>query len=244
MICVKCGAELKPEAKFCVSCGTKVTAAANVQPAQHSAPVQQYAQAPRFASDVRTGSPMFSFDKLLFNQKKISLGNKYYVFNEQGQELFYVWRKILALKRHIKVFTDRTESTVALEVTQDHIFAILYSWYTLLDASGNTIARMRRNNILSILRRTWQVFLPDGSLLMEVAEDSWGKALFRRFGPFGELMKTDFIFQSSGNVIGKFIRKITLFDKYVLDLTMDPQRSLDRRIALAFCVLLDSAEAR
>jgi hypothetical protein len=45
-------------------------------------------------------------------------------------------------------------------------------------------------------------------------------------------------------VLGELNRKFTLFDKYVLDLTHDPQRTLDRRVALALGVMLDTGEGR
>jgi hypothetical protein len=45
-------------------------------------------------------------------------------------------------------------------------------------------------------------------------------------------------------VIGEFNRKFTILDRYVLDLTADPGRNLDRRIALALGVMLDTGERR
>lgn len=44
--------------------------------------------------------------------------------------------------------------------------------------------------------------------------------------------------------IDAFNRKFTLFDRYVLDLSADPARILDRRVALALGVLLDTGEKR
>ena len=49
---------------------------------------------------------------------------------------------------------------------------------------------------------------------------------------------------SSGTLIGNFDRKFTLLDRYVLDLSGDPQRTLDRRVALALGVMLDTGERR
>ena len=44
--------------------------------------------------------------------------------------------------------------------------------------------------------------------------------------------------------VGTFNRKLSFGDKYKLDLTADPDRRLDRRIALATGILLDTGEAR
>ena len=45
-------------------------------------------------------------------------------------------------------------------------------------------------------------------------------------------------------VIGEFNRKMTLLDRYVLDMTRDARRVIDRRVALALGVMLDSGERR
>jgi hypothetical protein len=68
-------------------------------------------------------------------------------------------------------------------------------------------------------------------------------ALVRRFIV---AWKTDFIFQKgmSDQVIARFIRKWTLLDRYVLDLTEDTQNYLDPRVALAMGVMLDTGERR
>jgi len=60
------------------------------------------------------------------------------------------------------------------------------------------------------------------------------------------LLRTNFIFQRPGSdkVIGEFRRKMTILDRYVLDLTADRTRAFDRRIAVALGVMLDTGERR
>jgi uncharacterized protein YxjI len=62
--------------------------------------------------------------------------------------------------------------------------------------------------------------------------------------PIFLLMRTNFIFLRGKDVIGEFNRKFTIRDRYVLDLTADHQRTLDRRIAIALGVMLDTGEHR
>ena len=68
----------------------------------------------------------------------------------------------------------------------------------------------------------------------------------RRFVPFMELLRTNFIFQGAGSeaVVGEFKRKMTILDRYVLDLTADRARAFDRRVAVALGVMLDTGERR
>ena len=234
MVCPKCGNSLAGGQKFCTICGYSIQA----QPAQvaHSPTPHHTPSAPP--------SPYFNFDKLLVNQKKLSLDTTYYIYDEQGNEKFFVARKLFSLRIQFTVFADRNKQNKLLRVTSNSFIDSLLGKHVAYDAGGQPIALLNRRIFLSILRRTWNIMSPDGALICVAQEDSWGKALFRRFGPRGELLKTDFIFSIGGRAIGKFIRKWTLFDKYVLDFTEDPQRLLDRRIGLAMCVLLDVAEGR
>ncbi len=71
-------------------------------------------------------------------------------------------------------------------------------------------------------------------------------SLLRRvLGTFFGFLRTNFLFLGpGGEVLGEFNRKFTLLDRYVLDLTADPERTLDRRLALAAGVMLDTGERR
>jgi hypothetical protein len=66
--------------------------------------------------------------------------------------------------------------------------------------------------------------------------------------PMFGLLRTNFVIvagpDADGPVLGEFNRKFTLFDRYVLDLSPDATRSLDRRVAVALGVMLDTGEKR
>ena len=202
-------------------------------------------------------NPKFDRDKFLLNQKRMSFKEKYYVYDEDGHELFYVERPFrLFGRRNITVFEDDSKQTPVLFINQEHYWELLRRNYTLTDADGEVLARFSRNNVTSLFLRGWDVMDPSGACTMKAREDSVAKAIIRRlvnFIPFvdllGGLIKTDFHFMqvdSSGNEkkIGSFDRRISLFDKYVLNLAEDTDRTLDRRTALALGVLLDTAEKR
>ena len=119
--------------------------------------------------------------------------------------------------------------------------------YTVRDARGRPLARLAKNWLYNAIRKRWYVYAPDGRLLFLAKEDSVILSLLRRFlGPLFGLLRTNFIFLPAGteDVIGEFKRKFTILDRYVLDLTADPRRLMDRRIALALGVMLDTGERR
>lgn len=251
--------------------------------------------------------PAFDHDKFLLRQQHLALNEKYYVWNDQGEVLLFIERRVHLLrslaaiftalivivllagitiagasalekamgaevaaalsvagiflaiaagltaaiiimpKRHVRIYRDDSRQEQLLEIQQDNKLAIILATYTVVDRNGNLLARLRKNYLYNILRKRWVCFLPDGATLCIAREDSIILSLLRRLlGPMLGLLRTNFVIHAgeSDRVIGEFNRKLTLLDRYVLDLSADRQRALDRRIAVALGVMLDTGERR
>lgn len=155
----------------------------------------------------------------------------------------------LSVKRHVTFYRDESKRERLLDILQDKKFQPITQTYTLRDARGRPLARFGKNLLFNLIRKRWYVWAPppDGRLLFLAKEDSVILSLLRRFlGPMFGLLRTNFIFLPAGteDVIGEFKRKLTILDRYVLDMTADSQRLMDRRIALALGVMLDTGERR
>ena len=252
------------------------------------------------SSRMAQADPIFDRDKFLIKQKRIALSAKYFVGDEQGNEIAFVHRPLaigrsllmsvlimiwvlivtfgllaftlknkhdevlallpflvlpgifgiaylLAPYRHVTFYRDRTMQHKLMTVHQDVRFAIFNFPYTLLDEAGEPLLRFRKNLLYNIIRKRWYVEHLDGSPFCMALEDSIILSILRRFlGPMFGLLRTNFIITThdGDDVIGELNRKLTFFDKYVLDLTHDPDRTLDRRVALALGVMLDTGENR
>jgi uncharacterized protein YxjI len=156
---------------------------------------------------------------------------------------FFFVLGLLAKKRHIHFYRDDSKQDLLLEVLQDQKLAFITHTYTVNEPSGQPLARLSKNLLTDILRKKWLVLTPDGRPLWEAKEDSVLLALVRRF--LTRLVPLCFIFcLPGGQVVGEFNRKFTLLDRYVLDLSQDSERVLDRRVAVAMGVLLDTGERR
>ena len=153
---------------------------------------------------------------------------------------------VLSQKRHVSFYTSEDKSVRVLEVLQDEKVQFITRTYTLRDADGTELARFRKNYLFNLVRRKWEVVSPDGKVEWVAREDSIILSLVRRFVPFMELLRTNFIFQPAGSerIVGEFKRKMTILDRYALDLTADRARAFDRRIAVALGVMLDTGERR
>jgi hypothetical protein len=155
----------------------------------------------------------------------------------------------LSVKRHVSFYRDESKRDRLLEIRQDKKFQPIMMTYTVRDARGRSIARLGKNILFNFIRKRWYVWAPGAErrVLFLAKEDSIILSLLRRFlGPLFGLLRTNFIFLPAGteDVIGEFKRKFTILDRYVLDMSADPQRLMDRRIALALGVMLDTGERR
>jgi hypothetical protein len=64
--------------------------------------------------------------------------------------------------------------------------------------------------------------------------------------PYGELLPIPyhFVFRSGERDLGGLTRVLGLRDQYELDLTGDPERAVDRRLAIALAIALDALQSR
>jgi uncharacterized protein YxjI len=152
----------------------------------------------------------------------------------------------LAKKRHVSFYTGQDKAVRVLEVLQEKKFEFITATFTVKGADGAVLARLRKNYLYNFIRRKWEILNPGGTVEWVAREDSIILSLVRRVVPFAGLLRTNFIFQPAGSqkVVGEFRRRMTLLDRYVLDLKADPTHAFDRRVAVALGVMLDTGERR
>lgn len=150
--------------------------------------------------------------------------------------------------RHAYVYRDDSRRERLLTIEQDRAWTVFSASYTVKDVDGTVLARLRKNYFYNCFRRRWTCEAPDGTLLSVIKEDTLLFSLMRRYvGSFFGLLRTNFVFLKGAaeeDVIGELNRGFTILDRYVLDLTADEEGHLDRRVALAAGVLLDTGERR
>ena len=152
-------------------------------------------------------------------------------------------------RRHITFYADDSKKDILLTVTQDKIFQFPVARFTLREPDGHAIATYTKNRLTDFLRKRWRVFGADGAHILTAQEDSIILSLLRRLtGLIVDLavFRTNFVLYGPDGekVLGEFNRKMTIFDRYTLDMSEDADRSVDRRAALALGVLLDTGEGR
>lgn len=153
----------------------------------------------------------------------------------------------LEQKRHVGFYRDETKSAKLLTVQQDQKLALITSTFTVLDSNDKVLGSFSKNYLYDLLRKRWECRDRTGKLLFIAREDSIIKSILRRlFGPLLGLLRINFILCDPVNdaVLGVFNRSFTILDRYVLDMGDDTRKRIDRRLALAMGVMLDTGERR
>jgi len=161
--------------------------------------------------------------------------------------VFVVVAMALSKRRHVTFYRDESRTQKMFDVLQDKKVQFPMRTYSVRDASGTPLATFRKNYLYNIFRKRWEMRSPSGSVMYVAKEDSIILSLLRRvLGPLFGLLRTNFLITrgESDMVVGEFKRKLTILDRYVLDLSADRRRDLDRRLGLALGVMLDTGERR
>ena len=87
---------------------------------------------------------------------------------------------VLSPHRHVHFYRDDSRGERVLQVLQDKKFFFLTATYTVLDAQGEVLARLRKNYLHNIFRKRWYCLAPDDQVICLALEDSIILALLRR----------------------------------------------------------------
>ena len=196
-------------------------------------------------------------DRLFVQQKFAPIANRYRISTvapdgrSAGELLAYVEQKRMKIREQIDFFADETKQVPVLRLQARKVFEFRGVTDVVLP-DGQVIGTFKKEFGKSLVRSAWTILGPGGQPVATAHESNLFLALFRRIWdlvpyvgdvPFFLPFHFD-LFLPDGRAIGRYTRIAALRDRYVLDLSGDPQRWLDRRLALAFTVALDALQDR
>jgi uncharacterized protein YxjI len=165
-----------------------------------------------------------------------------------GQPLAFVRQKKLAIKEDIRFFADETEAEELFRIKARAVFEVR-GRFDITTPEGERIGLLEKVFGISLLRSTWRIYDANEQQVALVQEKSMPIAILRRaidFVPYGELIPIVFQFTilMDGREVGELRRPIGLRDRYILRLSGDPDRRIDRRVAVALAIALDALQSR
>src|SRR5207247_5300501 len=131
---------------------------------------------------------------------------------------------------------DDSESEELFRIKARSVLDMGGSRYDVTDPIGAQIGRLEHLFKKSIIRSTWRLVGPDEAEVAIAHEKSQALAIARRvvdFVPYGEWVPIpyDFVLADGDHDLGHLTRKfMSVRDRYVLDLSGDTDRRLDRRL--------------
>jgi hypothetical protein len=196
----------------------------------------------------------FAHDRFLIKQLIRPMVNLYEVFplpaggDQPGERIAFVRQKRMALKEDLRAFSDDSEQEEVFRIKARSVIDIA-GRYDVAGPDGTAIGAIQKVFGKSLLRSTWQVLGADDAQLFVATEKSVPVAIIRRFAgliPYEIPLPIPyhFIFSADEREIGGLVRVLGLRDQYRLELPGDPERRIDRRLAVALAVGLDAFQAR
>jgi uncharacterized protein YxjI len=182
----------------------------------------------------------FAGNKYTMDQKFLSVGKKYYIKDENGNDLFFARMEKFKLKPKIFVYADDTQAEQILTIAPRNMLDF-NATYDVTDARTNTcVGSLKREGLHSMFQNKWNILNVDGQAI-GTAQEKGTMALLRR-----ALVnwKLDFEIEIEGRHVGSLTRAMAIRDRYVLDLSNDTECRLDRRLAVAMLPLFDAGEDR
>jgi uncharacterized protein YxjI len=188
--------------------------------------------------------------RLVINQYEFSLAQD---GDEPGPPFLFVEQKRFKFKEDIRFYTDDSKTTELFRIKARQRFDPR-ARYDVTAADGTKIGEIQKVFGKSLLRSTYQLFDASGAEVAVAHERRLFTALFRRLvgfvpyvGDFADWLPIayHFDFIRGEEKIGEHNRKRWSFrDVYTIDMSGDPQRTIDRRLILANAVGMDALQAR
>jgi hypothetical protein len=165
-----------------------------------------------------------------------------------GQPLAFVRQKKLAIREDIRFFADESQAEELFRIKARQVFDVR-GRYDVTTPAGERLGMLEKVFGVSLLRSTWRIYDAGEEQVALAQERSMPVAILRRaidFVPYGELIPILFQFTITmdGREVGELRRPVGLRDRYILKLGGDPDRRIDRRVAVALAVALDALQSR
>jgi hypothetical protein len=170
-----------------------------------------------------------------------------------GTPVCFVEQRRFTFKEDIRFYTDDSKAVEVMRLKARQRFDPR-ARYDVTAPDGERIGEIQKVFGRSLLRSSYALFDANGRDVAVATERSLGVALFRRgvdlvpfVGGFSDFLPIPyhFVFEHEGRELGSHRRQLGKFrDVYSIDVSGDPEHTLDRRLVLAMAVGLDALQAR
>ena len=247
--CQKCGKELVPGALFCMSCGNKIDQTSNTQTSAPFTPLEtipksQIVQKSQYIPhSIQTGIWYQNYYRI--RKKVVTVGNKYWIEDYNGNTLGFCKQKILKLKEDIRIYTDESLTQELFCIKQKQILDAFGNFAVLDSNTGALLGSIKREWLSSAFAKdTWEIFNQNNQLIGKIEETSTTSALARKYLPGGGLIPEKMTLKLNGVPVAEINQSFKIIgDIWEMNCKQIPQ-DFDRRVLLATMLLMGTIERR
>jgi uncharacterized protein YxjI len=160
----------------------------------------------------------------------------------------FVRQKKLALKEDIRFYADESQTEELFRIKARAVMEF-GGRYDVTTPAGEKVGVLGKVFGKSLLRSTWAILDANEREIAIAKERSQFWAIVRRVidaVPYGDFIPILFHFtiDQGETHLGDLNRRVGIRDTYDLDLSGDPERTIDRRLAIALAIALDALQSR
>ncbi|RLF36479.1 MAG: hypothetical protein DRN03_03620, partial [Thermoplasmata archaeon] len=143
-------------------------------------------------------------------KKVLTIGNKYWIEDEDGNVIGFTKQKLLKLKEDIRVYTDESMSQEVFRIQQEQIMDVWGKFAVIDSASDRILGYIKRKALKSgFLWDEWEIYDANENLIGRV-EESKGLGLVRKYVPGGALVPEKMKVKLDGREVAEINQKFKI----------------------------------
>ena len=175
-------------------------------------------------------------------KKVLTIGNKYWIEDENGNVIGFTKQKLLKLKEDIRVYTDESMSQEVFRIQQEQIMDVWGKFAVIDSASDRILGYIKRKALKSgFLWDEWEIYDANENLMGRV-EESKGLGLVRKYVPGGALVPEKMKVMLDGREVAEINQKFKIIGDIWELKCKDLPEDFDRRVLLAGLILMAMIE--
>jgi len=175
-------------------------------------------------------------------KKVLTIGNKYWIEDEDGNVIGFTKQKLLKLKEDIRVYTDESMSQEVFRIQQEQIMDVWGKFAIIDSASDRVLGYIKRKALKSgFLWDEWEIYDANENLMGRV-EESKGFGLVRKYVPGGTIVPEKMKVMLDGREVAEINQKFKIIGDIWELRCKDLPEDFDRRVLLAELILMAMIE--
>ncbi|MEF8873990.1 MAG: hypothetical protein V5A88_04880 [Candidatus Thermoplasmatota archaeon] len=180
-------------------------------------------------------------DEFIVEQKFFSLGKKYFIKDDERNQVGYCERESL-FKEGLAVYKDRSKEEELFRIKQKSLTKFT-GLFEVLGPDKETIGYLKRNGFKSIVRDEWTILDSEKNNIGSAKSDYLLKDLIRmrylKFIPYRYQL------YQGEKKIGIYKQRLTLLkNSYKLQIKYNLDQKLDKRLLISLAICLDAVEEK